>query len=112
MLGLVRLLYLDACEGTDHGHQMALLTLGEALGAALRAAGPPGTPRHAAALARAVAALEQLEDMPHPSGVAALVQAAAQRVRGGPREYPVPEREMKRLARTARGRGALGVAAD
>ena len=103
VLGLVRLLYLDASEGTDHEHQMALLAIGEGLGAALRAAGPPGTPRHAAALARAVAALERLADMPHPSGVAELVRAGAQRVRGGPREYPVPERELKRLARAARG---------
>ncbi len=103
VLGLVRLLYLDASEGTDHGPQVALMAIGEGLGAALRAAGPPGTRAHAAALARAVAALERLEDMPHPSGIAALVRAGAQRVRGGARVYPVPERELKRLARAARG---------
>lgn len=101
-LGLVRLLYLDASEGTDHGHQVALMEFGGELAAALRAAGPPGTPRHAAALARAVAALERLEDMPHQGG-AELVRAAARRVRGGPREHPLPEREAKRLARAARG---------
>ena len=95
--------HLDASEGTDHGHQVALMAIGEALSAALRAAGPPGTSRHATALVRAVAALEQLADMPHPGDVAALVRAGAGRVRGGPREYPLPERETKRIGRAARG---------
>jgi hypothetical protein len=36
-------------------------------------------------------------------GGAELVRAAAQRVRGGPREHPLPEREAKRLSRAARG---------
>lgn len=68
------------------------MAIGEERGAALRAAGPTGTPRHAPALARAVAALDRLEDMPHPGDVATLVRAGVARGGEGARPARAPPR--------------------
>lgn len=101
-LGLVRLLYLDALEGTDLDRQHALIGIGEALAEVLRRGQrEPASFGRRASFERCAEAMHQLEALGWTGGVAELVQAARARV-AGPARTPPSDREVKREALAVR----------